>query len=172
MESYVSDIEGTEGEAGSGAGRRRSLLLVNKADLLTKNQRRIWADYFDSQKIRFAFYSAATAAALQKAELESQVEEENSDGDVADETESDEEEEDSDEDDDTESSPDVRRFITTEAEDEIEEPRTRVLTVPELEELFIGAAPPLTGESILVQPVRFLTTSQISPTQMEMLQPN
>lgn len=39
LEDYVKDVEGSEGEAGSGPGKRRNLLLINKADLLTANQR-------------------------------------------------------------------------------------------------------------------------------------
>jgi large subunit GTPase 1 len=39
LESYVKDVEGTEGEWGTGKGKRRSLLLINKADLLTEQQR-------------------------------------------------------------------------------------------------------------------------------------
>jgi len=39
LESYVKDVEGTEGEAGTGRDKRRSLLLINKADLLTATQR-------------------------------------------------------------------------------------------------------------------------------------
>ena len=39
LESYVQDIEGTEGEMGTGKGKRMNLLLINKADLLTTNQR-------------------------------------------------------------------------------------------------------------------------------------
>jgi large subunit GTPase 1 len=39
LESYVHDVEGVEGEQGTGRGLRRSLLLINKADLLTSKQR-------------------------------------------------------------------------------------------------------------------------------------
>ena len=39
LETYVHDVEGTEGEAGTGKGKRRSMLLINKADLLTAKQR-------------------------------------------------------------------------------------------------------------------------------------
>lgn len=44
---------------------KTNLLLVNKSDLLTEQQRSYWAEYFDSQGIQFAFFSAANAAALQ-----------------------------------------------------------------------------------------------------------
>lgn len=39
LEHYVKDVEGPEGEQGTGAGKRRSLLLINKADLLNRQQR-------------------------------------------------------------------------------------------------------------------------------------
>jgi ribosome biogenesis GTPase A len=39
LERYVRDVEGIEGEAGSGSGKRVNLLLINKADLLTIKQR-------------------------------------------------------------------------------------------------------------------------------------
>ena len=39
LETYVSEIEGTEGEEGTGKGKRSSMLLINKADLLTLEQR-------------------------------------------------------------------------------------------------------------------------------------
>ena len=39
LEAYVKDVEGQEGQQGTGRGKRRSLLLINKADLLTPKQR-------------------------------------------------------------------------------------------------------------------------------------
>jgi large subunit GTPase 1 len=39
LEAYVQDVEGTEGEQGTGKGKRKNLLLINKADLLTAEQR-------------------------------------------------------------------------------------------------------------------------------------
>lgn len=39
LETYVQDVEGAEGESGTGKGKRKSLLLINKADLLTAKQR-------------------------------------------------------------------------------------------------------------------------------------
>ena len=39
LESYVQDVEGAEGEKGTGKDKRKSLLLINKADLLTAKQR-------------------------------------------------------------------------------------------------------------------------------------
>ncbi len=39
LEAYVKDVEGAEGEQGTGGGKRKNLLLINKADLLTAKQR-------------------------------------------------------------------------------------------------------------------------------------
>lgn len=39
LEAYVKDIEGSEGEQGTGKDKRGNLLLINKADLLTAQQR-------------------------------------------------------------------------------------------------------------------------------------
>lgn len=60
LESYVKEID----------PRKRNLLLVNKADLMTENQRRSWAHYFRENDIRFSFFSAALA----KEEIERQGE--------------------------------------------------------------------------------------------------
>jgi len=70
LERCIREIEGPEGEKGSGPGRRKPLLLVNKADLLTREQRRLWAVYFEEEGIDFAFYSAASATAIQQKEAE------------------------------------------------------------------------------------------------------
>lgn len=63
--------EGVEGDGeapkAKGKGPRRNLLLINKADLLDEGQRQAWAKYFDQHGIRYAFFSAANAAAIQEA---------------------------------------------------------------------------------------------------------
>jgi len=41
---------------------KRTLLLLNKADLLPEKLRSAWADYFDEQGLRYAFWSAKQAA--------------------------------------------------------------------------------------------------------------
>ncbi|KAK8861553.1 hypothetical protein IAR55_002375 [Kwoniella newhampshirensis] len=70
LEKYVQEIGTDADEDGDiivpGKGKRRSLLLINKADLLTYDQRCEWAEYFESQDIAYAFFSAANAAALQE----------------------------------------------------------------------------------------------------------
>ena len=38
--------------------QKRTLLLINKADLLTTYQRKIWAKYLNSKSIDFIYFSA------------------------------------------------------------------------------------------------------------------
>lgn len=173
LESYVQDVEGAEGEQGTGEKKRRSLLLINKADLLTAKQRRLWADYFDAQGVRYAFFSAANAAALQQAQREaiaatldvpssgeegserhmtegdeqesSQNNHSSSSPTATDETDSDSfseglAESTSDEETDDE---DFYQVIEEDSPD-AQDPRVKVLSVLELEDLFVQSAPDLT----------------------------
>lgn len=58
--------------------RKRNLLLVNKADLLTLSQRRAWGRYFQNNGISYTFFSAAKANEI----LEKQREEEEAEKDT------------------------------------------------------------------------------------------
>lgn len=69
LEKYVNEV----GEA------KMNMILVNKADFLTQDQRVIWSDYFDKQNIRTAFYSALLANEENNAKLENIEEEEQTD---------------------------------------------------------------------------------------------
>lgn len=51
-------------------GPRRTLLLINKADLLNDEQRRAWAAYFNEIGVHFAFFSAVDEAARQAAKAQ------------------------------------------------------------------------------------------------------
>jgi large subunit GTPase 1 len=177
LERYVREIEGPEGEKGSGPGRRKPLLLVNKADLLTREQRRQWAVYFEKEGINFAFYSAATAAAIQQREAdalpvaepepegiegleERHGVEKPSDLTEAEKTASSTDRDDNDNHAESEEDRDDGKdesYFEEESRgvllDNIEihqdqDPSTRVLTVGELEELFVKSAPNLDGTSI------------------------
>ncbi len=55
-----------------GSGAKRNLLLVNKADLLNLSQRKAWARYFSEHGIAYTFFSAAKANEI----IEKQREEE------------------------------------------------------------------------------------------------
>ena len=39
-----------------------NMLLINKADLLTRKQRRVWATYFQREGLRAMFWSALAEA--------------------------------------------------------------------------------------------------------------
>lgn len=107
-----------------------------------------WADYFDQQGIHYAFYSAANAAAIQQArrdaaeaaaraleEAESPDEEESSDDEEAPEDSASE----------VESEEEDKYFSAEEDTEEGQDPRAKVLSVVELEELFHKYAPELSG---------------------------
>ncbi len=51
LETYVTEVE----------FNKRNLLLVNKADMMTEKQRQAWADYFEQNDINFRFFSAHLA---------------------------------------------------------------------------------------------------------------
>lgn len=134
--------------------RKENLLLVNKADMLTLEQRRAWADYFKGAGIAYKFFSASLAKELNEARDFEEDEESDEealpkkakakggmlaaklkglkikDGDE-DENSSEEEEDEDDGD----------------AEDEDE--GTRILTVDELEALFLEHAPDNQGKLFL-----------------------
>ncbi|KAG9239320.1 putative large subunit GTPase 1 [Amylocarpus encephaloides] len=125
LERYVKDVD----------ARKENLLLVNKADMLTLEQRQIWAQHFQEAGISYKFFSASLAKELNEAR----------DG-----------EEDEDEDKDEQAAPETESGLAKEAEklelDEHEEPdegpsevsedeSTRILTVDELEALFLLHAP-------------------------------
>ncbi|KAK2765998.1 hypothetical protein FQN54_007513 [Arachnomyces sp. PD_36] len=69
LEKYVKDID----------PKKRNLLLVNKADMMTPKQREVWADYFDENGINYSFFSASLAKERNEANLESEDSEEDSD---------------------------------------------------------------------------------------------
>ncbi|KAF8711788.1 P-loop containing nucleoside triphosphate hydrolase protein, partial [Rhizoctonia solani] len=179
LDSYVHDVEGPEGEKDSGPkGLRRCLLLVNKADLLTADQRREWADYFEKEGIQFAFFSAANAKALQEAkrlaeeatfdqpqqnednesedhsEIESEDEVVDATGDPA-ESHTDESTEETTPHADTSADIDPHHLPVDVSE--TDDPRTQVLSVLELEELFLSSAPDLST---------FATTTTPAPSKL------
>lgn len=191
LEEYVKEVGSEDGDdIVPGKGKRRSLLLINKADLLTYDQRLAWAEYFEAENIDYAFFSAANAAAaLEQQEKQrkralgiyesgDEASDDEDDDDVSDSNEEeesgekeDEEDEDEEEDDDQEEGEQddekpekptqdkgKGKMTTVEDVDEVaealenteldapaepEDIRTRVLTVAELEDLFVSAAPPV-----------------------------
>ncbi|KAJ1719948.1 hypothetical protein LPJ53_005365 [Coemansia erecta] len=60
LTAYVAEID----------ARKRSLLLINKADMLSDAQRGAWADYLDGQGIAYLFFSAKESNARLEEERE------------------------------------------------------------------------------------------------------
>ena len=69
---------------------KQNLLLVNKSDFLTLEQRKAWAEYFNQENIKFAFFSAITEDAdgipseLDSVSVEDDATEPSEDGDTSD----------------------------------------------------------------------------------------
>jgi large subunit GTPase 1 len=132
LERYVKDVD----------PRKENLLLVNKADMLTLEQRQTWADYFEAAGISYKFFSASLAKELNESRnLEDESEEDDeiegaepSTAKLVRKTEGlDLSEDDEDEDEESE-------------DDEDEDESTRILTVDELEALFLLHAPDNLGK--------------------------
>jgi len=149
LERYVKDVD----------PRKENLLLVNKADMLTLEQRKAWADYFQEAGISYKFFSASLAKELNEVrDLEEISEEEDEDEnqqkaeasasklaekakalnmqdtEEKDENESGVEEE-------GESGEDELQDDGDSFDEDGEDEGTRILTVEELEDLFLLHAP-------------------------------
>lgn len=162
LERYVKEV----------GPQKRNLLLVNKADMMTLEQRLAWADYFEKERIRYRFFSAALAKQSNE-ELEL-LEEEGADSDLEEDGKSPEPlvketqdlklaKEGDEGERQEEKTPDTGERAGVEGrqggggggggeeeeeekEEEEEEPlRTRILTVEELEELFLEHLPETEG---------------------------
>ena len=64
LDNYVAEL----------SPHKRPIMLLNKSDLLPKEARRAWAEYFESQGIDFVFWSAKAATELQAIEEEQEWE--------------------------------------------------------------------------------------------------
>lgn len=130
LERYVKDVD----------SRKENLLLVNKADMMTREQRLVWADYFEEAGIAYKFFSAQLAKEVNELREHDDSEEEDS------------EDESDDEDHEAEARDEemLRRKAKglsldgpheDEEEREKEDPRIHILTTEELEELFLKHSP-------------------------------
>ena len=57
LEKYVKEVD----------PRKNNLLLVNKADMMTLEQREAWADYFEDAGVSYTFFSASLAKEMNEA---------------------------------------------------------------------------------------------------------
>ncbi len=137
LEKYVKEVN----------PKKNNLLLVNKADMMTLQQRGAWADYFERVGINYKFFSASLAKAMNEAlGTEEVLEEDGSfmakedveevldqhDGKLAEEDKKLEIEDEKE---------NEEEWASEEALDDDVDQRTRILTVDELEALFLENAP-------------------------------
>lgn len=132
LERYVKEVD----------PKKNNLLLVNKADMMTREQRESWANYFERAEINFKFFSASLAKAMndaadyedgspmaneetedEKHEVVDRLAEEARELDLQDEVD------------------DEEQWVSEEELDEDVLQRTKILTVDELEALFLENAP-------------------------------
>ncbi|KAF3991476.1 hypothetical protein FT663_01349 [Candidozyma haemuli var. vulneris] len=111
LEKYVESLSKPEENR-----EKRNLLLVNKADLLTRQQRREWANYLKERNIKYVFFSAANANALLEKEKEEEEQLKNNPNFVSEASLDDEDSEETDTD-------------------------IKILKIEELEDLFLTTAP-------------------------------
>ena len=136
LERYVKEVD----------LKKNNLLLVNKADMMTLSQRGAWADHFENVGINYKFFSASLAKELNEAiDLDGGLEEwhhQSANGitnlpnvDPKNLTK------------DTQSlraqivEDDDKQWTSADEADEETDQRTRILTVDELEQLFLQNAP-------------------------------
>lgn len=132
LEKYVQEVD----------PKKNNLLLVNKADMMTLEQRESWADYFERAGINYKFFSASLAKAVNDAadfedgspmaDAETEDEKHEDADRLAEEARKldlqDEEDED-------------EQWVSEEELDQDVDQRTKILTVDELEALFLENAP-------------------------------
>ena len=117
LERYVKEVD----------KKKNNLLLVNKADMMTPEQRQIWADYFVENDINFRFFSAELAKEMNEAKGV-HVEEDEFDTHNSSQDELSESEEEA-------------VVEASKPADLPDHERTRILTTDELEALFLEHAP-------------------------------
>lgn len=137
--------------------KKNNLLLVNKADMMTLEQRKAWADYFTNAGINYKFFSAELAKEMNEARALEEASDD-SDDDVYEDDEDDVEEDIQSDDD--ELAQEAKKIDLQEKKEESEEwvdeetvdvpggipvsdedERTRILTTEDLEALFLEHSP-------------------------------
>ncbi|OLN85010.1 Large subunit GTPase 1 [Colletotrichum chlorophyti] len=136
LENYVKDLD----------SKKENLLLINKADMLTLTQRKMWAKYLKENGIAYRFFSAYLAKELQES-LDRETSDSESEEPQAGSSsqahigskDADSDEKSSDAEDQEEGGADTSK--PNDEVDEIDDEDTRILTVEELEEIFLSHAP-------------------------------
>ncbi|WYZ38813.1 hypothetical protein EsH8_III_000727 [Colletotrichum jinshuiense] len=141
LETYVKDLE----------SKKENLLLINKADMLTLTQRKMWAKYLKENHIAYRFFSASLAKELQEAMESDDSESEEDEAGASSEAQPAAGDADADSDAEVDADEDKKTAETEDQEeggadasksdDEVDDDDTRILTVEELEGIFLSHAP-------------------------------
>ena len=134
LEKYVQEVD----------PKKNNLLLVNKADMMTSQQREAWANYFEKVGINYKFFSASLAKEMNEA-MDLAEEPAEDDAVLADKAKIDVENnklaEETHKMDIHDAEEDDEQWASEEELDGEIDQRTRILTVDELEALFLENAP-------------------------------
>jgi large subunit GTPase 1 len=150
LETYVKEVD----------SKKNNLLLVNKADMMTLEQRQAWADYFHSAGINYKFFSAELAKEMNEARAAQEASDSDESYDSDDYVDEDEVDEEIDASGDDlakeakkielqDKKEDQEKWVDEETVDAPgedtplteDEERTRIITTEELEALFLEHAP-------------------------------
>lgn len=134
LERYVKEV----------SPKKNNLLLVNKADMMTLPQREAWAGYFEKAGINYKFFSASLAKAMNEAlemDEESTEEEDAAQPEEAFANNEDKLAKEAKKLNLQDAVEDDEQWASEEDLDEEDDHRTRILTVDELEALFLENAP-------------------------------
>ena len=131
LEKYVMEVD----------SRKNNLLLVNKADMMTLAQREAWASYFEEAGINYTFFSAFLAKELNESRETENGHDLKGEGQASREASGMESLDEAAEQIDLNAGQDDGRPSISDDSVENEDPRTRILTVDELEALFLRKAP-------------------------------
>ncbi|KAI0420282.1 hypothetical protein F5X98DRAFT_332978 [Xylaria grammica] len=132
LENYVKDVDPS----------KKNLLLVNKADMMSTTQRKAWSKHFKEKRIAYRFFSASLAKELNEArelEPEEPLHGESSNPKTKQKYQSKDDEESLDEES-SEEEADEESGPSGAPLPDITEDDTRILTVEELEDIFIQQA--------------------------------
>lgn len=136
LEQYVKAVN----------SKKENLLLINKADMMTYKQRKAWANYLKGAKIAYRFFSAQLAKEYNETREDEESDDEPQVGGSRAAQDSAVEEE-SDDDDDAAEADETTSVAASEGQDssvtdaQVDDEDTRILTVDELEDLFLQHAP-------------------------------
>lgn len=133
LENYVKDVDPS----------KKNLLLVNKADMMTTAQRRAWSKYFKEKRVSYRFFSASLARELNEArdlEPEEPLHGESSNPKNPISTHQPKDDEESSEEDGSEKEAEEEEETSGASQPSMAEDDTRILTVEELEDIFIQQA--------------------------------